>query len=78
MRELYTRLFSIYHTLLWVAGNIILWWITMAVLRMVDSIDVFSRYFSVGTCITVLMPIGITGDTLFFDTLLALENPENR
>ena len=38
----------------------------MAVLRMVGSIDVFSSYFSVGTCITVLIPIGITGDTLFF------------
>ena len=37
----------------------------MAVLRMVGSIDVFSSHFSVGTCITVLIPIGITGDTLF-------------
>ena len=62
-RTLYTVVF--YITLLWVAGNIILWWITMAVLRMVGSIDVFSSFFSVGTCITVLIPIGITGDTFW-------------
>ena len=30
----------------------------MAVLRMVGSIDVFSSYFYVGTCITVLIPFG--------------------
>ena len=50
----------------------------MAVLRMlVGLIDVFSSYFSVGTCITVLIPIGITGDTLFFDEKKVLPPSQN-